>query len=91
MASKRKQGTLADVGHAVADAAKTAMGVAEDYGVKPVSNALGLTSKTRKSPKRSKKKAVSKRSRAPAVRATNSRTTAKRPAAAKRGAKRKGK
>ena len=115
MASKRKQGTLAEVGRAVADAAKTAIGVAEDYVVKPVSNALGLT--TKKPPKRAKKKAPakraaapskrsaatrkrsaaprkrsaapSKRSAAPSKRATKTRTTAKRPATAGQGVKRK--
>lgn len=81
MAKKRNQGTLAQVGQTVADAATTAMNAAEAYIVEPVGNLLGLTGKDAKAQKQPAKKKTQRK--APSRPATR---TAKRPA--KRAAKR---
>lgn len=82
MASKRKQGTLAQVGQTVTGAARTALSAADEYVVTPVSNLLGLTGKGSSSRKRP---ATKKSQRASASRPAKKKTARKSPArAAKR-------
>ena len=86
MASKRKQGPLAQMGQTVSDAAKTAMNAADEYIVEPVGSLLGLTGKTTKARKRAAKKKTPRKSASRPTTRTAKRP-AKRPVKAKPAAK----
>jgi hypothetical protein len=87
MVTKRKPGTLAKVGKAVKNAAKTVVKKADEYVVEPVGKALGLTGKKKAAPKRkTASKAAGTKSSAARTTAAKKGTTAKKASTAKKTA-----
>ncbi len=86
MAKKTKKSTLSKMGTAVKDAAQTVADKADEYVVKPVSKALGVTGKKKPATKTAAKKtstAKASKSAATTKAAPAKKTATKRPARGK--------
>ena len=91
MAAKRKQGTLTQVERSVTSAARTAVKVADEYVIEPVSKALGFSSgkgKKRGGAKAKKRSATKAKKRSgtkkPATPSTGARRSTSRRAASRK-------